>query len=250
MDRYQTRAFSRFTMGAALFLCRTKPMQTLTNGQIAGIFDAAAERFDARSNPYTMRRRAQALAARVHGRSLELGGGTAAVTAALPDKTRATHSDIAFRMCCIAREKVGCPSICFDAEEMPIADESIDTAVSAEMIYYLRRPERFIAEAHRVLRPGGRLVLSTTNPLMTIVERGRTLLRRLGCSRMFFDDGSPRFPPASQITSMLIRARFVIESVRGIVPIPFGFCDSMNRVLERTPVHRLGLFIVIVARKR
>ncbi|MDO8632344.1 MAG: methyltransferase domain-containing protein [Phycisphaerales bacterium] len=224
-------------------------MQTRTNEQVARIFDEAAEVFDARSNPYTMLRRAEALAAHVRGRSLELGGGTAAVTAALVDRSQATHSDIAVRMCRIAREKVGCPSICLDAEQIPFADASIDTAVSAEMIYYLRRPERFIAEAYRVLRSSGRLLLSTTNPMMTVVERGRTLLRRLGFSRMFFDDGSPKFPPPSAIVSMLERAGFVVESVRGIVPIPLACCDGLNRILERTPAHRLGLFIVIVARK-
>ena len=224
-------------------------MQTRTNEQVARIFDEAAEVFDARSNPYTMRRRAEALAADVRGRSLELGGGTAAVTAALVDQSQATHSDIAVRMCRIAREKVGCPSICLDAEQIPFADASIDTAVSAEMIYYLQRPERFITEAYRVLRSGGRLVLSTTNPMMTVIERGRTLLRRLGFSRMFFDDGSPKFPPPSAIVSMLERAGFVVESVRGIVPIPLARCDGLNRILERTLVHRLGLFIVIVAQK-
>lgn len=224
-------------------------MHTQTNEQVARIFDEAAEVFDARSNPYTMRRRAEALAVDVRGRSLELGGGTAAVTAALDDPSKAVHSDIAVRMCRIAREKVGCPSICLDAEQIPFADASIDTAASAEMIYYLRRPERFIAEAHRVLRSGGRLVLSTTNPMMTVIERGRTLLRRLGFSRMFFDDGSPKFPPPSAIVSMLERAGFVVESVRGIVPIPLACCDGLNRILERTPVHRLGLFIVIVAQK-
>jgi ubiquinone/menaquinone biosynthesis C-methylase UbiE len=224
-------------------------MQTRTNEQVARIFDEAAEVFDARSNPYTMRRRAEALATEVRGRSLELGGGTAAVTAALVDQSQAVHSDISVRMCRIAREKVGCPSICLDAEQIPFADASIDTAVSAEMIYYLRRPERFIVEAYRVLRSGGRLVLSTTNPMMTVVERGRTLLRRLGFSRMFFDDGSPKFPPSSAIVSMLERAGFVVESVRGIVPIPLACCDGLNRILERTLVHRLGLFIVIVAQK-
>jgi ubiquinone/menaquinone biosynthesis C-methylase UbiE len=224
-------------------------MQTRTNEQVARIFDEAAAVFDARSNPYTMRRRAEAFAAHVRGRSLELGGGTAAVTAALVDQSQATHSDIAVRMCRIAREKVGCPSICLDAEQIPFADASIDTAVSAEMIYYLRRPERFIAEAYRVLRSGGRLVLSTTNPMMTVIERGRSLLRRLGFARMFFDDGSPKFPPPSAIVSMLERAGFVVESVRGIVPIPFACCDGLNKILERTLVHRLGLFIVIVAHK-
>ncbi len=225
------------------------PMQALTNQRVASIFDQAAESFDANSNPYTMRRRAEALAALVRGRSLELGGGTAAVTAALTDRSGATHSDIAPRMCVVAREKVGCPSVCLDAEQIPFADSSLDTAVSAEMIYYLRDPDRFVRDAHRVLRPGGRLVLSTTNPIMTVAERARTILRRVGVSGMFIDDGSPRFPPIGNIVAMLRRTGFIIETVRGIVPIPFASFDRLNRILERSPLHRLGLFYVIVAIK-
>ena len=224
-------------------------MQALSNYQIAGIFDAAAESFDARSNPYTMRRRAEALAAKVYGRSLEAGGGTAAVTAALADQSKAIHSDIALGMCRIAREKVGCPSICLDAEQIPFADASIDTAVSAEMICYLERPKCFISEAHRVLKPRGRLVLSTTNPAMTFLERGRTFLRRLGFSRMFFDDGSPAFMALDHLTAMLEQTGFTIEEVRYIVVLPFACLDRLNRLLERTFLRRFGLFIVIVAKK-
>ncbi len=224
-------------------------MHTLTNTEVARIFNDAAEVFDARSNPYTMARRARALAAHVSGRSLEVGGGTAVVTAALKDDSAATHSDIAFQMCRMARKKVGRPSVCLDAERIPFDDASIETVVSAEMIYYLRNPERFAAEAHRVLKEGGCLVLSTTNPLMAVVDRGRALLRRLGFSRMFFDDGSPKFPALSVVARMLTESGFVVESVRGIVPIPFALCDRINRILERTPIHRLGLFMVIVAQK-
>ena len=56
-------------------------MQTITNQHVARLFDDAAEQYDDRSNPYTMQRRARELASLANGRSLELGGGTAAVTA-------------------------------------------------------------------------------------------------------------------------------------------------------------------------
>jgi len=224
-------------------------MHTLTNNEVAMIFDDAAEVFDARSNPYTVSRRARALASHVRGKSLEVGGGTAAVIAALKDRSRATHSDIAFRMCRIARQKVDRPSVCLDAEQIPFADASIETVVSAEMVYYLLRPERFATEAYRVLKPGGRLVLSTTNPMMTLVDRGRSLLRRLGFPRMFIDDGSPKFPALSVVARMLTDSGFVVESIRGIVPLPIASCDGLNRILERTPAHRLGLFMVIVTKK-
>ena len=57
----------------------------------------------------------------------------------------------------------------FDGRTMDIesgldfADESFDLVFCSEVIEHLVRPERLVAEVHRVLRPGGRLVLSTPN---------------------------------------------------------------------------------------
>lgn len=224
-------------------------MPAITNQHVARLFDDAAEQYDDRSNPYAMRRRAQELASHVCGRSLELGGGTAAVTAELPERSRAILSDIAPNMCRQARRKVGCPSICFDAEVIPFADGTIDSAISCEMIYYLDHPERFAAEAFRVLRTGGRLLISTTNPVVTILERGRSLLRKMGFKRMFFDDGSPNFISMSRLVGMLERAGFVIESRRHIVVLPFAPLDRLNRILERTPLRHFALFMIVCARK-
>jgi SAM-dependent methyltransferase len=224
-------------------------MRTITNGQVARIFEDAAETYDARSNPYTMRRRAEALAARAEGVTLEVGGGTAAVLQSMTDRSRSFHSDIAHPMCRVARSKVRRPSACFDAEQIPLADCSVDTVVSAEMIYYLRRPQRMASEAFRILRPGGLLIVSTTNPVMTLLERGRSVLRKIGVPGMFFDDGSPRFPSLTRLNKLLSNAGFRVESTQGIVSLPFQFCHLLNRVLERTPLHRFGLFLIIAARK-
>ncbi len=50
-----------------------------------------------------------------------------------------------------------------DAEALSFPDGSFDVVVHFEAIYYLPRPERFASEVRRVLRPGGILVLCTTN---------------------------------------------------------------------------------------
>jgi malonyl-CoA O-methyltransferase len=166
-------------------------MRTLTNGQVARIFEDAAEAYDARSNPYTMRRRADALAACADGVTIEVGGGTAAVLRAMRDRSQTFHSDIAFPMCRVARFKVHRPSACFDAEQIPIADSCVDTVVSAEMIYYLRRPQRLVSEAFRILRPGGKLILSTTTHHDFVGTRP-VELRKIGLPECF-RDGSRSF---------------------------------------------------------
>jgi len=43
-----------------------------------------------------------------------------------------------------------------DATALPYLDDSIDAVVAARLLANVERPERVIAEVHRVLRPGGR----------------------------------------------------------------------------------------------
>lgn len=219
------------------------------NRAIGLLFERAAGSYEAVSNAYTMSRRAEALAAWVCGSSIEIGGGTGAVSSRLADQSKAFHSDISVSMCRLARQKLQRPGVCFDAECIPVASESFDSVVAAEMIYYLARPETFAAEAHRILRPGGRLILSTTNPLMTWLERGRSVLRKLGLPGMFFDDGSPDFLKLKKVCEMLEKAGFQIEHRGGVVPMPFSCLDWCNRILERTPAWRLSLFFIVVATK-
>ena len=51
-----------------------------------------------------------------------------------------------------------------DAQDLSfLADESVDLVVSFETLEHLRDPSAFLAQAHRVLTPGGRLVASVPN---------------------------------------------------------------------------------------
>lgn len=51
----------------------------------------------------------------------------------------------------------------FDAQDLPYADASFDTVIIFEALYYVPSAERFVAEAKRVLRPGGLLLISNAN---------------------------------------------------------------------------------------
>ena len=53
------------------------------------------------------------------------------------------------------------PTVVGDAHALPIADESVDCVLSLQMLEHCVQPHIVVQEAHRVLAPGGRLVLAT-----------------------------------------------------------------------------------------
>jgi 2-polyprenyl-3-methyl-5-hydroxy-6-metoxy-1,4-benzoquinol methylase len=55
-----------------------------------------------------------------------------------------------------------------DIQELPFADANFDTAISCETIEHVPDPAKAVRELARVLRPGGRLLLTTPNYFSTI----------------------------------------------------------------------------------
>jgi SAM-dependent methyltransferase len=52
------------------------------------------------------------------------------------------------------------PSLVADARALPLADESFDSAAILYVLYHLDRPMEALAEAHRILRPGGLIAVA------------------------------------------------------------------------------------------
>jgi SAM-dependent methyltransferase len=52
----------------------------------------------------------------------------------------------------------------FDAQALPFPDASFDVVLMLEMVYYIPDLDRALAEARRVLKPGGSLLVTVPNP--------------------------------------------------------------------------------------
>jgi ubiquinone/menaquinone biosynthesis C-methylase UbiE/DNA-binding transcriptional ArsR family regulator len=46
-----------------------------------------------------------------------------------------------------------------DIEQVPLADESVDLAVLSQALHHARHPQKAVDEAHRILKPGGQLLV-------------------------------------------------------------------------------------------
>lgn len=89
----------------------------------------------------------------------------------------------------------GCTFMVMNATELHFEDNSIDNIICVEAVFHFYTREKFLKEAHRVLKPGGHLVLSDilmsreaemTNASRTVenyipdLESYRSLLKRTG----------------------------------------------------------------------
>jgi len=89
------------------------------------------------------------------GRGLEIGVGTGRFAAPLGIEVGV---DPAGEMLVHARER-GIQAVAGVAEQLPFADASFDTALIVTTICFVEDIPRTLAEAHRVLAPGGDLVI-------------------------------------------------------------------------------------------
>jgi ubiquinone/menaquinone biosynthesis C-methylase UbiE len=109
-----------------------------------------------------------AVAAMPGGRLLDLACGPGIVTAAAANRG-ADASGVDFSPAMLSVARAANPNLQFhegDAEAMPLPDAAFDAVVSNFGIHHVPRPERALAEAFRVLRPGGRLAFTTwANPI-------------------------------------------------------------------------------------
>ena len=87
-----------------------------------------------------------------------------------------------------------------DAQRIPLPAASMDTVICCETLEHVHRPRRALAEIARVLRPGGRLFLTTPNYLGPMGAY-RAYLRAVG--RPFTEEGQPINHP---LLAPLVRA--------------------------------------------
>ncbi len=111
-------------------------------------------------------------------RVLDVGGGTGRAARALARDTEevpgrnVTVVDASARMLAQAREN-GLPAVRGDAAELPFRDGSVDAVTIVDALHHFPDRDGALAEAKRVLRPGGVLVVRDFNPETL---RGRLLV--------------------------------------------------------------------------
>jgi SAM-dependent methyltransferase len=166
-------------------------------------------------------------------RVIELGCGTAVVSGCLARQgIRPVAVDIAPAQLDTVRELqrdfgLSFPLICANAEEVPLNSATFDAAISDYGASLWCDPQLWIAEANRLLLPGGRLIfftngamLMTCSPAEGGVAEHRLLRDYFAPSRVEFDkDGAVEFHPTHGEWIRLLRSNgFVLEDLIEVRP--------------------------------
>lgn len=148
----------------------SKRVQRESNGRSAVLkeYSRVARGYDRRWAFYvdtTTRETLRRLALRPSDQMLDVGCGTGTLLEALGRNfsgVRLCGLDPSAEMLALARQKLG-PAVPLArgwGEAMPFADDTFDVVVSCSVFHYLRGPLQALQEMRRVLRAGGRLVLT------------------------------------------------------------------------------------------
>ncbi|MET9219194.1 methyltransferase domain-containing protein [Streptomyces sp. NPDC003300] len=138
-----------------------------------------------------------------------------------------------------------------DVHELPLADGSVDRARTDRVLQHVADPVRALREAHRVLRPGGRLVLGEPDWDTLTVDHPDDELSR-AYTRYVTDEVIRNARIGRQLPRLAAEAGFTVPTV---VPVTPAFRDvgAADKVLglERTTQRALaaGYFTVEGARR-
>lgn len=156
---------------------------------------------------------------------LELGCGAAQWSVALArDGARVVGLDISLAQLSHARGTV--PLVLASAEAVPLRDASFDVVFCDHGAMSFCPPERTVAEAERLLRPGGRLVFCKTTALVYLTwdatreRQTRTLHNPYFGMRTFaFDEGTVDHQiPYGEWIRLFRRHRLVVEDLIELRP--------------------------------
>ncbi len=178
-----------------------------TYAALAARYDRAWSSYVGASVEATLRR----LKAAPGERLLDIGCGTGALLASLADSAESldlTGVDLSGEMLAVARARTRPPLRLAQAaaDGLPFAGGTFDAVVSTSAFHYFRRPSDALGEVRRVLRPGGRLVITDWCDDFVACRVCDLVLR-------LFDRAHFRSYGAAELGRMMVEAGFAVVSL-------------------------------------
>lgn len=185
---------------------------------------------------------------------LDLGTGTGRHAAMAADYgAHVTGVDQSDGMLAVAKTRTQGRAVTIvhaDARRLPFPDESFDAVLAVTALCFAANPAEILAEAARVLRPGGRLVIGELNrwSVWALFRRLQGLVRPTTYRHAHFRG-------IRELRRLLVTAGFTPTHWEGLLHLPpinhAGFLrrlDSAERLAQRV-CPAFGAFLAIEARR-
>jgi len=156
-------------------------------GHVRGVFDSVAPKYDVMNDLMSMGlhrawKAYTVMVANLHegDRALDIAGGTGDLAMAFSKKVGSTgqvvHTDINEAMLSTGRnrlidEGVSLPTMVCDAEKLPFADNYFNLVSVAFGLRNMTHKDVALAEMHRVLKPGGKLLVLEFSKVAAPLEK-------------------------------------------------------------------------------
>ena len=199
-------------------------------------YDGIASEFDRLMNRYDLQRRLEVVfdellaGVDLHDRRvLDAGCGTGFFSErARARGARVISLDIGPNLLKVTRARAGTSVVAADVTQLGLGDASFDVVISSECIEHTVSPRAAVAELSRVLRPGGRLVLTCPNRLW---HWSCVLANGLGVRPY---RGLENWPGWFQLRRWVSEAGVAVQRQVGVHLFPFVFerTHSTLRVLD------------------
>lgn len=163
-------------------------------------------------------------------RVLDAGCGAGPLLAELRDRgAEVSGFDLSTKMIDLARERLGSEAdlrVADLSDPLPYADGEFDVVVVSLALHYVRNWERPLAEFRRVLKPGGRLVISLLHPaIYAFVHHDKDYFEVAQYSEDYEFDGRTVWltywhRPLQDVVNSFVRGGFTIREMTepGVVP--------------------------------
>ena len=204
--------------------------------RVRGVFDSVAPRYDVMNDLMSLGlhrawKAYAVLAADVRPgqRVLDIAGGTGDLARAFARKVGSeglvVHTDINASMLRVGRDRlldagVVLPTVVCDAEKLPFAPESFDRVSVGFGLRNMTHKDAALAEMHRVLRPGGKLLVLEFSKVAKPLEKAYdwysfNILPRLGrlvardeASYRYLAESIRMHPGQEELKAMMKRSGF------------------------------------------
>ena len=168
-------------------------------------------------------------------RVLDLGSGGGFISSTLSDVGyEVAGIDPAESSVREAAEHVAADFMLVYGENLPFSDGSFDAVVCSEVLEHVEDPNAVIAEAARVLRPGGTLVFSLPNPTLLSMIVLIWLAQRNVLTRVLPQDLHEwnRFIGPADLRRRLLRNDLMVTEVHGVSITPSSIPATIAAMLR------------------